>query len=71
MINKKYPGINKVTGRKELKFSIHCAKCNKHMADSEWEMENKLCHVCSGWYDRMLLHYGLKPKMKNVQQVKN
>lgn len=65
MINKNYPGFNKVLNRRELQFSIYCSKCNKHICDSEWEMADKLCLVCSGWYGRMLLHYGLKPKMKN------
>lgn len=36
--------------------------CNKHICDSEWEMENKLCLVCSGLYDKILLQAGLKPK---------
>ena len=45
MINKNYPGFNKVLNRRELQFSIYCSKCNKHICDSEWEMAGKLCLV--------------------------
>lgn len=62
MRNKDYPGFNKHLNRRELDFRIYCSHCKKHICDSEWEMENKLCLVCSGQYNKILLHYGLKSK---------
>jgi rRNA maturation endonuclease Nob1 len=58
-------GFNKVLGRKELPFKIYCTQCKKHLYDSEWEMEGKLCMVCSGQYDMILLKAGVK---KNNQK---
>jgi len=55
-------GFNKVLNRKELPFKIYCANCKKHICDSEWEMAGKLCMVCSGQYDAILLKAGVKKK---------
>lgn len=55
-------GYNKVLGRNELQFSIYCSNCKKHICDSEWEMEPKLCLVCSGQYEIILRRAGVKTK---------
>lgn len=55
-------GFNKALGRYELPFQIFCSHCKKHICDSEFEMEPKLCMSCSGQYDRILNHFGVKPK---------
>lgn len=34
------------------------------MCDSEWEIEPKLCMVCSGQYDMILLKAGVNKKNK-------
>lgn len=60
MINPDRGSFNKNLNRKELGFKIFCSNCKKHICDSEWEMESKLCLVCSGQYDLILLRAGVK-----------
>ena len=55
-------GFNKTLGRNELPFVIYCSNCKKHICDSGWEMENKLCLVCSGQYEIILRKAGVNIK---------
>lgn len=58
-------GLNKNINRYELPFNIYCSNCKKHICDSEWEMEQKLCMICSGQYDAILLRAGINKKSRN------
>lgn len=55
-------GFNQKLNRYELPFMIYCSYCKKHICDSQWEMEPKLCVRCSGQYDKILLQAGVQPK---------
>lgn len=53
-------GFRKSLGRYELPFIIYCSNCKKHICDSEWEMEPKLCLTCSGDKEIILRRAGVK-----------
>jgi|VirMetMinimDraft_7_1064189.scaffolds.fasta_scaffold04345_7 hypothetical protein len=56
-------GFNKILNRNELRFKIYCAECKKHICDSDFEIEQKLCLVCSGQYDMILKKAGVIKKV--------
>jgi len=66
MLNPNRGKLNKTTNRKELPYKIYCCSCNKHICDSEWEMENKKCLVCSGVYAKILKAAGVKKPVNHV-----
>jgi hypothetical protein len=57
-------GFNKNLNRNELPFLIYCSYCKKHICDSVFEMEPKLCMTCSGQYEKILTYYGVKNNPK-------
>lgn len=59
MLNAARQKFNKALGRTELSYKIYCGNCKKHMYDSDFEMEPKLCLVCSGDYARLLTRAGI------------
>lgn len=61
MVNTK-KGFNKILGRYELPFVINCSNCKKHICDSDFEMDPKLCIRCTGEYKRTLTRIGVPQK---------
>lgn len=62
MINPDRGRFNKNLGRNELGFKIYCSNCKKHICDSDFELEPKLCLVCSGQHDMILRKAGVIKK---------
>lgn len=62
MLNSSRQKFNKTLGRQELNYSIFCYNCKKHICDSDFEMDPKLCIRCSGEYERILNRFGVPQK---------
>lgn len=60
--------FNAILKRYELPYTIFCAQCKKHICDSDFEMDPKLCLACTGEYDRILKRSGINKHYKPSNQ---